>query len=125
MKEDDLAQAATGAIKKLSQGLPSKRREGHRASILVRLTAWSSGARRRETDQTKLRACFGDAFELIAARSASAEQLSGRSRWPVNETAWVTLKPFSFWGATGAGLTINQLITEMGAPSLLPRPCPR
>ena len=53
---------------------PSVGHDGYRASILARLTARPSGARRRADDQPKPYACLGDASELITVRIVSAEK---------------------------------------------------
>ena len=83
-----------------------RRHEGFRNSSLARLTAWSSGARRREHSKPKLFARLGNSFGLITAHSASADQLPFRSWWPANEPACIELKPNGYWDSLDFGLSI-------------------
>ena len=85
--------------------LTSKQFEGYRATIFARSTAWSAGARRRESSEPKLFACSGDPFGIINAHAPSYDQLSGRTWWPASEEEWIAPKPYGYWDTVDAGLT--------------------
>ena len=50
---------------------PSEQHEGYRAPIFLRLTRWSSGARRRGNDERRLYMCSGYVFGLFSARGSA------------------------------------------------------
>ena len=85
----------------------SKHFECYRVSIFVRATAWSAGARRRESSEPTRFICLGDPFGMISARSPSCVQLPARSWFPTPEAEWLTSKTYSHWGMTDAGLTAD------------------
>ena len=81
--------------------------EGYKASNFVRVTAWSSGARRRGNAEKKLFLCSGDPFCLFNVHSKDYGQISARSWWPTSELEWKTAKKYSFWDSSTVGLTTD------------------
>lgn len=57
---------------------------------MARLTAGSSGARRREGEEPKLVACSANPFELPSAQVTYAEHLSVRSRLPADDVTTIS-----------------------------------
>ena len=81
--------------------------EGFKASNFIRVTAWSSGARRRGNTESKLFICSGDPFCLINLHSKASGQVSARSWWPTTELEWKTAKKYSYWDSSTVGLTTD------------------
>ena len=81
--------------------------EGYNASNFVRISAWSSGARRRGATEGKLFICSGDPFCLFNVHSKDYGQLSARSWWPTSELEWKTAKKYSYWDSSTVGLAID------------------
>ena len=79
--------------------------EGYKTSVFVRITGWSSGARRRGNTESKLYVCSGDPFCMINMHSKEYGQLSARSWWPVSELEWKTARKYSYFDTATVGLT--------------------
>ena len=96
--------------------------EGFKASNFVRVTAWSSGARRRGNTESKLFICSGDPFCLINLHSKASGQISARSWWPASELEWKTAKKYSFWDSSTVGLTTDcwSSFPKAGVEALIP-----
>ena len=106
---------------------PSKKFGGYRASIMAQLTAWPSGARRREGEKPGLCVRSVDPFELITVHSLCYDRPHGRSWWPANEQTWFITKPYIFWDLADFGLTNkNRAVPrKLGATNLQPHLPPR
>ena len=91
----------------VTPSITSKQFEGFRATTLVRVTAWSAGARRRESSEPKLFARLGDPLGMISVRTPSYDRLSARSSSPAGEEEWMASNPSSFRGAAGVGVTTD------------------
>ena len=83
----------------------SARYEGYKTSNFVRITGWSSGARRRGNTEKKLYVCSGDPFCLLSIHSKDYGQINARSWWPTSELEWKTAKKYSYWDSSTVGLT--------------------
>ena len=78
---------------------------GFLAPIFLRISGWSSGARRRGDEERKLYMCSGDSFCLFNVQSKDYGQLSAQSWRPAQETEWKQAKPYSYWDTATVGLT--------------------
>ena len=103
--------------------LPSKLHEGYTASTVARFAGWSSGARRRDERRPEPYFSLRDAFELIAAQSKVAEQLSVRSWWPAGEFKWGRVQSLSFRNSGDVSITTQSWASfpEIGSPGIAPR----
>ena len=100
----------------------SEKYEGFKASNFVRITAWSSGARRRANTEQKLFIASGDPFCLFNVHSKDYGQISARSWWPTSELEWKAAKKYSFWDSSTVGLTTDSWSSfpKAAAETLIP-----
>ena len=66
--------------------------EGYTASIFSRVSGWSSGPRRRGTEEKELYVCSGDPLCLLNIHSKDYGQIPARSWRPTSELEWKTAK---------------------------------
>ena len=100
----------------------SNDRQGYKASIFLRISGRSSGARRRGNEERKLYLCSGDPFCLFNVHSKDYGQISSRSWWPTSGIEWKGAKLYSYWDSTTVGLTSSSRTSfpKAGASALIP-----